>query len=109
MAQWLQQVGTWCEHCCQVDGLPGSRHWVACRRLAAWASSTPHPHAHLTDTRMWLVSLPQVVGVEVQAPFQRLTYAEAMAKYASGELRSMVCALCRRCGATAYRAVLGRG
>lgn len=27
----------------------------------------------------------QVVGVEVQPPFHRLTYAEAMAKYASGE------------------------
>lgn len=27
----------------------------------------------------------QVAGVEVSAPFQRLTYAEAMGKYASGE------------------------
>lgn len=34
-----------------------------------------------------LPRVPQVVGVEVQPPFQRLTYAEAMAKYASGECR----------------------
>lgn len=28
---------------------------------------------------------PQVVGVELQPPFRRMSYAEAMGKYASGE------------------------
>lgn len=54
--------------------------------LGGWSSAVPAlpPHARCASPAgpPWLL---QVVGVQVQPPFQRLTYAEAMDKYASGE------------------------
>lgn len=55
---------------CQV--VPSLRSWAAHMILPTFCTSARHV-------------AQQVVGVEVQAPFRRLTYAEAMEKYASGE------------------------